>query len=201
MSTELLTKPLRPRRSRAAVAATAAAVTGVMVFLAAQGIGTAAAGTNATKADFLEGCPSGQACLWINAPDDPNPAKAADKRALVITEGSGPDISDTTPYGKGKVHGMTEEFTDNVSVGWNLLPSYDLCLMDTTFYEDVEGKYDTDADLRSTSFIMVVKPQKAFAQLEDKNDTIDFYSTAPTGKCPRGGVVFRTDTQEIVDSW
>jgi hypothetical protein len=200
MSTELLKKLLRPRRSRAAVGATAAAVAGVMVLLATVNVGTAAAGTDATRSDFLETCTSGQACLWINAKDDPNPAKAADKRALVITPGSGPDISDTTSYGKGKVHGVTAEFTDNVSVGWNFL-SYDLCLLDSAVYDDLEGKYNTDADLRSSSFIMVVKPGKAFSQLAEWNDKTDYYSTAPSGKCPRGGMVFLEDTQEIIDSW
>jgi hypothetical protein len=197
MPTELLKKPRRPRRPKAAVAATAAAVTGVMVFLAAQGIGSAAAGTVATRSDYLEGCSTrDQACLWINAPDDPNPAKAADRRALVITPGSGPDISDTTPYGKGKVHGLTEEFTDNISNGWNHL-SYDLCLMDTALYDDESFDYK----LRTSTFIMVVKPKMSFTQLDDWNDKIDYYSTAPTGKCPRGGVIFRTDTQEIIKSW
>jgi len=202
MSTELLKKFLRPRRSRAAAAATAVTAAGAVVLLATVSMGTAAAGTDATAADYREACNSGEACLWINATDDPNPVKAADQRALVITPGSGPDLDDVTDWGRGKVHGVTAEFTDNISNGWNLLP-YDLCLMDTR--DGSDSTYSQDGtklnNLRTSSWIMVLRSGKSFSQLADWNDKIDYYTTAQPGKCPRGGVVFSSDTQEIVDSW
>jgi hypothetical protein len=196
MSTGLLKRFLQPRQSKAAATVT---VVGVVALMAMQNMGTAAASTDAARAEYLEGCLSGQACLWINAPDDPDPVKAADRRALVITPGNDPDLDQETPYGLGKVHGMGEEFTDNISVGWNNLP-YDLCLMDTRD-EQSDSKVGADISLRTSDFVLVVRSGKAFAQLENWNDKIDYYTTAQSGKCPRGGVTFRADTQEIIRRW
>jgi hypothetical protein len=192
MSRELLRKHFQSRWSQTVTAATA--VVGVMVLLATQGMGTAVAGTDANRSNHLDVCPQGQACLWINAADDPDPAVAADSRALIITPGSGPDLDDPASYGLGRVHGVTAEFTDNISNGWNNLP-YDLCLMDTTDYDGYE------VSARTSSFILVVKPGKSFTQLADWNDKIDYYTTAQKGQCPRGGITFRPDTQEILNRW
>jgi hypothetical protein len=172
-----------------------AAVASLMTLAATQTTATAAAGTEATRAEYLEGCLSGQACLWINASDD----TSHDRRALVITPGTGPDLDQETPDGLGKVHGMGAEFTDNISVGWNNLP-YDLCLMDTRD-EQSDSKVGADISLRTSDFVLVVRSGKAFAQLENWNDKIDYYTTAQSGKCPRGGVTFRADTQEIIRLW
>jgi hypothetical protein len=202
MSTVLLKKLFQPCRSR--IVATVTAVVSIMVLLATQNMGTAAAGTETGKNDYLLDCQDGtnRACLWINANDDPDPAKRADKRALIIKEGSVPDLDDPTPYNRGKVHGMTAEFTDNISNGWNLL-TYDLCLMDTADYKDKDNKYgiESGVPLRYSKFVFVAKIGKSFSQLGDWNDTFDYYTTARDGDCPRGGFIFRSDTQEIIDRW
>jgi hypothetical protein len=193
VSTGLLKRFLQPRQSKAAATVT---VVGVMALMAMQNMGTAAASTDAARADHVEGCLSGQACLWINAPNDPDPIKAADRRALVITPGNDPDLDQETPDGLGKVHGMGAEFTDNISVGWNNLPT-ELCLLDTEEYEDGE-KFGTKAPLRHTTRIIVVPPWSDFSYLGESNDTADYYAT---GGCPRHDIVFRADTEAIINAY
>jgi hypothetical protein len=181
--------PSLRRGSRRSVVA---AVASLMTLAATQTTATAAAGTEATRAEYLEGCLSGQACLWINASDD----TSHDRRALVITPGTGPDLDQETPDGLGKVHGMGAEFTDNISVGWNNLPT-ELCLLDTEEYEGGE-KFGTKAPLRHTTRIIVVPPWSDFSYLGESNDTADYYTT---GGCPRHDIVFRTDTEAIVNAY
>jgi len=203
MSTKRLGRLIAAHRPTSAAIA---AVVCASALLVTQSMESASAATDANRVDHVENCQSAlqQACLWINAPDDPNPAKAADMRALIITPGiqtpgaSGADLDDPTGYGKGKVHGMTAEFTDDISVGWNFLP-YDLCLMDTS--ESLTGTAPNGDPLRTSTFIFVAKSGKSFAQLADWNDKVDYYTTAQKGKCPRGGVTFDANTQEITDSW
>jgi hypothetical protein len=158
-------------------------------------MGPAAAGTDATKVKRLLSCPSGQACMWVNAGDNPDPAVRADKRALVITPGTGTDLDEPTQYNLGKVHGMGAEFTDNISVGWNNLP-VELCLLDTEEYANGD-KFGTSATLRRAKAITVIPPWSQFPSLGEQNDRIDYYTT---GQCPRGEIIFRTDTEAIVYS-
>jgi hypothetical protein len=184
--------PRRRMTSKIIVGAVAACATAGVVI---QTTGQASAASGANKVDYLTGCPQQQACLWINAPDDPDPAKAADKRALVITSGNGPDLDEPTKYDQGKVRGVGAEFTDDISVGWNFLP-YQLCLMDTTEYYGYND-FGTKAPLRTASKIITVQPGESFSRLGEWNDTIDYYTT---GSCP-SNLIFRADTQEIVDRW
>jgi len=191
MPTELLNK-LSPRRRFLLPAV--AAVAGLVVLTATQAMGTAAA-TDATRSNHVEECASGTACLWINSAGDPDPAAAHDQRALVINPGNGSDLDLPTKYDLGKVHGVTAEFTDNISVVVNNLP-VELCLLDTTEYGSGD-KFGTKAPLRHVSHsVLVVPPWSSFAPMGGWNDTIDYYTT---GQCPRNDIVFRTDTEEIVD--
>lgn len=193
MHKELLKKFTLGRRFLLSAVAT---ISGLMLLMVMQPMGTAAAGTDAARTGYLDGCPSGQACLWINAADDADPAVRADRRALVVTPGSGPDLDQPTPYDLGAVHGMTAEFTDNISVGVNNLPT-ELCLLDTTESGDGE-KFGTKAPLRRTNHIIVVPPWSPFSRLGDQNDSIDYYTT---GQCPRGNIIFRSDTGAILDRY
>ena len=183
-------RSLRPRLITAA--AIAGAVAAVMV---AQTTQTASADTGANKATYLTNCPAQEACLWVNAPNDSDPAKAADRRALVVTAGNGPDLSDPTRYDLGKVHGMGWEFTDDVTTGWNLLP-YSLCLLDTEPYDDSTGQFGTKAPLRHATRVLAVAAGHDFHDLGDLNDSFDYYTTGDY--CP-SNVIFRADTQDIVD--
>jgi hypothetical protein len=202
---ELLKKLSLKRRSQLSAIA---AIVGLAALATTQATGTATAGTDATKVEHLtlEGCQRAsqpQACLWINSSNDFDLAKAADRRALVITEGNRPDLEDVTTYDQGKVHGMTEEFTDDVSVVWNFLP-YDLCLIDTERFWDNNKKYGL-ADtvmVRHARNIFVIPQNGDFSgDLSKFDDQVDYYTTAWPGQCSTGDIVFRADTQAILDRY
>jgi hypothetical protein len=89
----------------------------------------------------------------------------------------------TSPNGKpdmlnNLMRGLTPQFTDNISVGFNGLP-FDLCL-----YNSVTNSIYLPANRYRTAQWFVVPSGTSFAQLDDYNDIFDHYTTADPGGCP-----------------
>ncbi len=139
-------------------------------------IGPASANT-VTHAAVTESCPGSppMACLWIDG-------KGGSGAVLQITTPDGkPDMADN------RMMGVTPQFTDDISVGHNGLP-FDLCLYDT--HTDRPGiRQPGSSSVSRTTKELVVPSGTDFAQLDDYNDVIDRYTTAPPGQCPHD-VVF-----------
>lgn len=100
----------------------------------------------------------------------------------------------TTPEGKpdmnnNHMNGLTAQFTDSISVGYNGLP-FDLCLYDSKS----TGGMTSNRWVTQKEF--VVPHGGSFAQLDDYNDVFDHYTTANPGSCPHN-VVFDYSTGDI----
>lgn len=131
---------------------------------------TSASADTTLRAAFTKECPQNvpTACLWVDGREG-----NSGQTAMITSVDGKPDMINNT------LRGLTPQFTDNISVGYNGLP-FDLCLYDTS-----QDNLRQDQNRWVTKKVMGLPSGGSFAQLADYNDVFDRYTTANPGGCPQ----------------